>query len=636
MAPILVDQGLVQNDPVTLKPGELSVADNTYYKIADPILYKAKGRTAFNSAAETQAILGVRALQFDGTAGFFAALVGTTYRKATIGATGTFSNLATGLAGTAVTLDSVHYNNEHILLNGVDRNRVVRSDATTILHGMLAAIAVPTLTLTGVGTGFTLSPNNTMIYWIEERYKEGSTIVKRHASLSSFVVTLVGTGAVVKPVIFRPPVVNSDATHWALYGTAANGAFPVGAEIAEAAISAASIEDLRTGTDPTLPSGSGYETVTTTDQFGVSQSLARNGPPPIATSGDIMEGSIVLPSVIDKSLVQFSITNKPHQFPANYVISFETKEEDEVVGFRYIGSVGVVLLRDAAWAIYSLPTPDDAQFATDKVKKQIDGAFGCVGPKAFDTFSFGDGVLLAYIAPEGIVWTDGRYWSVVSDDCDLFSNLIEPTRLQYTVLINDRDNYTLRMIYTPLGGTRNSKVMLFHYHPSHTKSQTDAAGNDRGTPRAKVTGPNDAPATDTCNAYLNRRHALFTSNDDGKVYLENNGFAMASGELAPMRVFGRDEYLAGLGGETHVRSVLVHHPAAAGQTADITMIQLVHGQSPTPTKVTIPLDYREATPTFGQAMADALQFGFESSTTTAEVGVTMFVPLFQSSALEGR
>lgn len=636
MPPILVNQGLVQSDPVTLSPGELSLADNTYYKVADPILYKARGRTAFNSTPEATSILGVRALQFDGTAGLFAALVGSSYRKATIGATGTFSDLVTGLAGTAISLDSVHYNNEHVLLNGIDRNRVVRSDGTAILHGMLAATTTPGLSLTGVGTGFTLGANNTVIYWIEERYKEGSTIVKRHASTSTQTVTLTGTGVLVKPVIARPLVVNSDATHWALFATATNGSFPVGAEIAEVPIATASIEDTRTGTDPTLPSGSTYETVSTTDQFGVTQARARNGPPPIAASGDIMEGSLVLPSVTDKSILQFSITNKIHQFPANYFIAFETKEEDEIIGFRFVGSVGVVLLRDSAWAVNTLPKPDDAQFATDRVSKQIDGAFGCVGPKAFDLFSFGDGVLLAYVAPEGIVWTDGRSWSVVTDDLD-FENLIEPTALHRTVLINDRDNYTLKLLYTPLGGTANTKQILLHYHPSHIKTQRDAGtGESTGTPRAKITGPNDAPANDGCIAYLNRKHALFTANTDAKLYLENTGYSMASGESPVMRVTGRDEYLAGIGGESHVRSVLVHHPAAPGQSATVTMIQLVHGQAPAPATVTIPLDYREATPTFGQAMADALQFQFEATSTTAEVGVTMFVPIFQESALEGK
>lgn len=632
MPPILVNQGLVQNDPVTLAPGELSLADNTYYKTSDPVLYKAKGRTTFNSAAEVSAILGVRALQFDGTAGFFVGLVGSTYRKATIGATGTFSDLVTGLSGTAISLDSVHYNNEHTLLNGVDRNRVVRSDGTTILHGMLAATTAPTVLLTGVGTGFTLGAGNTIIYWVEERYKEGTTIVKRHASASAQTVTLTGTGALVKPVVSRPAIVNSDATHWALFASGANGAFPVGGEIAEVVIATASIEDTRTGTNPTL-TGTTYETVTTTDQFSVSQAIARNGPPPIAASGDIMEGSLVLPSITDKSVLQFSITNKPHQFPSNYVISFETKEEDEIVGFRFVGSVGVVLLRDSAWIVNTLPKPDDAQFSTDRVKKQIDGAFGCVGPKAFDLFSFGDGVLLAYVAPEGLVWTDGRAWSVISDDLD-FQNLIEPAALHKAVLVNDRDNYTLKLLYTPVGGSANTKQILLHYHPSHMKYPGDERGPQQS--RAKVTGPNDAPANDACIAYLNRKHALFSANADGKLYQENNGFSAASGESPVMRVLGRDEYLAGIGGEAHVRSVLVHHPAAVGQTAVVTMVQLVHGQAPSSSATTIPLDFREATPTFSQAMADALQFGFEATSTTAEIGLTMFVPLFQESALEGK
>ena len=627
---ITVDQGLNQSDPVTLKAGELSRADNAYYKPADPTLFKAKGNTAYNASPESAAIRGVRALQFDGSAGYFVTMTGTAYRKGTIGETGAFSDLSTGQSLTATSLDSVHYNNEHVLLNGVDRNRVARSDGTTILHGMLAATASPTIVEQGgSGTGFTLGSNNTIIYWVEERYKEGSTVVKRSASTPAETVTLPGTGILVKPTIRRPLTLNSDSTHWALFATATNGAFPIGGEIAEVAIGTDTIEDTRTGTDPAIPAGGNYQTITTTDIFGVSQTIARNAAPPISASGDIMEDSLVLVDATDKSRLRYSIPDKIHQFPANNLIRFETKEQDEIVAFRYIGNIGVALLRDSAWMIYSLPRPDDATFQGERVKRQIDGAFGCVGPRALDVFSFGDGMLLAYVAPEGIVWTDTRTWNVVTDDLD-FDTLIEPSALHLTTLINNRDLYLLELRYAPVGSTRPTRTLLFHYHPSHLKI------DDAGRLRCKVTGPLDTSGNAAAVALINRKHVVFEANEDGKLYRTWSGFSFASGQTPRMVMLTRDEYLAGIGGESMMRSLLVHHPAAAGQRASIKSVQHVHGQTDVTAETDIPLDFREATPTFGQAYADAFQFGFESSTTTAEVGITLFAPLSTPSALEGK
>ena len=97
----------------------------------------------------------------------------------------------------------------------------------------------------------------------------------------------------------------------------------------------------------------------------------------------------------------------------------------------------------------------------------------------------------------------------------------------------------------------------------------------------------------------------------------------------------RDEYLGGVGGEAHLRTVIAHHPAATGQSAIVRMNQLVHGMPVQTATTNMPLTYREATPLWQQAMADAFQFEFESSTTASEVAITMFVAVTEPSKLEG-
>lgn len=105
----------------------------------------------------------------------------------------------------------------------------------------------------GAGVGFTLTSGTKIDYWVQERVKSGSAILKRNFSPASSVITLTGDGTNDKPVITRPATRGADTTHWALYGTAAGSAYPNGAELSEVAIATTTIEDTRTGNDPLLP-----------------------------------------------------------------------------------------------------------------------------------------------------------------------------------------------------------------------------------------------------------------------------------------------------------------------------------------------------------------------------------------------
>lgn len=121
--------------------------------------------------------------------------------------------------------------------------------------GMKPNASAPSLSRdTGTATGFTLDNGKSITYWIEERVKSGSRVIKRNDAASK-TVTLSGDGTNDKPVLTKPASVNPDCTHWALYGTATNGVYPAGYEIAEAAISVSAIEDTRTGNNPGIPVG---------------------------------------------------------------------------------------------------------------------------------------------------------------------------------------------------------------------------------------------------------------------------------------------------------------------------------------------------------------------------------------------
>lgn len=125
--------------------------------------------------------------------------------------------------------------------------------------GMLNNSSAPSLSRdAGGGTGFVLTTGTPITYWVEERVKVGSRIVKRNFEDGTKTVTLVGDGTTDKPVLTRPAIKNPDSTHWALYGTDAGGAYPSGAEILEVPIATTTIEDTRLGNNPGLPSGAIY------------------------------------------------------------------------------------------------------------------------------------------------------------------------------------------------------------------------------------------------------------------------------------------------------------------------------------------------------------------------------------------
>src|SRR5262245_270595 len=128
----------------------------------------------------------------------------------------------------------------------------------------------PTVTNTGVGTGYVLGASASIDYWIEERVKEGNRIIRRSAALLPVVVTTITVGVETtwKAVIARGAMQNPDATHWAIIRSGTYGPLPgiqsasaastfpnAGAELIELPVSETEYEDQTVGVNPMQPSG---------------------------------------------------------------------------------------------------------------------------------------------------------------------------------------------------------------------------------------------------------------------------------------------------------------------------------------------------------------------------------------------
>jgi len=625
MPRFFVDQGLVNSrDQSLLKPGELSRADDGYYKPGDPGLWVVPGRTLYNSTPEAGTITGVRFLGYDTAADIIVTLLptvgGGTYRRGPATATGAFVDLLAGVgAGTRDGFDSIYYNGTHTLFNGSSRGVVVDSAYATRFLGMFPNTAAPTVSvITGAGPGFTISPTKGITYWIEERVKVGGVIIKRNATPSAAqTATVINPGAV--PVVWnvrvsKPATVNSDATHWAAYATStltpspgsgiANGqGFPVGAEIGEAPIGTAFIDDLRTGTDPGLPSGSIYETMA----VGIAGSflqVPRNAAPPIADTGDVLEESFVLNDITDRSLIRYSWAEVPDAFPSLNFIKFSEKEQDEVRLIRMVGMVMVVLLRDSAWRIDYLPRPADAEFNRGRCRSRIPGAPGVVNNvNAAAVFSMGDKYFLAYVSPVGPVMTDGFAQSVLTPDLD-WPSMVNMAALDKCTLLFNEEKYQVEIRYPATGSSVANKILLLNVHPSHLKE------NPGGSFAGKVSGPVARPSTAATAALISDQQGVYSAQATS-LYFEWNGQAATDpATTVPIELVCRsgDIYLSDLGKQANVERVWIHHNIGSGNITGH-LLTKNEGQSDTDRTWSIGTSKREATSWYLGALSEGIVYG---------------------------
>jgi hypothetical protein len=653
-------------DPSTLGEGELVLATDAYYKPNHPGLWKVPGNTKFNTTALTTDPIGLFYTEWDGAdaAELWAfASGGTAFQKATAGLTGTFA-AATIVSGgitinssTTLTTDVVHYNNQHFVLTGetallksgvsvTGQNLWIESPTdrthTVQLHGMLENNLANTVTSTGVGTGFTLSSGSTVGYWLEEVSISNTGAEKKSPSTPDTVITLTGTGALVKPVftIISPYKVNIETTPTAyrVYATATNGEFPNGFLIGTILTPPinTTVEDTRTGTDPGAPTGVAYDKVTVSIA-GITSSISKWATPPAATTGDVFKESLVTNDAANPAYVRYSFPAEPHAFPELNLIRFNTKIHDEVVLIRTVGDVVIVCLESSAWRIMDLPRPEDSLFAVEDVKEIIGGAFGCVGPRAGTAFQSAGGHRLAYVSLYGIVVTDGYVWDTITDDAD-WEATVDVSQLDQSVLVDNPRKWRLEFYYTPkadagaLQATRNTECMYLHYHKSHAKDVQDTDDPTRENFRLKCTWPVHVEAITAVVGKVSGAHEVFAGNDDGHIYVQAQGnsdtaadgginFACRTAEIA----------LAGPGNHARVTRFWTHHSAGEDeQTATVRNIARREAADDFETEGTISLERRESTSSYKETFGDSHMFACENSDSSGTFSVDYFVVDFES------
>lgn len=165
------------------------------------------------------------------------------YWKAIAGSSGTFSSIASVTEGDS--LESVHYANKHVLMNGKNANLVLKSDGSTRAHGLEPVTETPLVVVSSGGTWNLSTGIGFYSYWTTEYDKVNdveSTFTGKPGVANVTALTQLVT-------ITRPQQVNTSATHWRLYrsvkmtssttaGATKEVVFPAGFLIGEAQIAA--------------------------------------------------------------------------------------------------------------------------------------------------------------------------------------------------------------------------------------------------------------------------------------------------------------------------------------------------------------------------------------------------------------
>lgn len=321
-----------------------------------------------------------------------------------------------------------------------------------------------------------------------------------------------------------------------------------------------------TGTTINL-NGKPFRVITYQDALGVPTDFPAAFPPPQASTGDVFHGSIVVNDVGVNNTLRYSLPGEAESFPAPYILSFNNRRKDKVTLIRRLGQILIVGMTETIERVNYLPSEVDIDFREGIAHETIASDHGIVGPMAASVFTMpGGGPMLAYVAYNGLHVTDGVTTRFLNMDVN-FTGLVDPAYVSKTVLrVYPKENWII-VYYTPLGGSKNTRALVFSY------DQPKANG------MLRVTGPISVGARSAVDAALNGLPILLTGHPTaGKVYVEDQGTTLPTSYsdgvatvVGAPNVITRHIYPSGLDRTARVERVYLQHSAYGTLTSNISV-----------------------------------------------------------------
>lgn len=304
--------------------------------------------------------------------------------------------------------------------------------------------------------------------------------------------------------------------------------------------------------------GAAFETVIISDQIGNSVGVGAAGAPPVASTGDIIDGIVVMNDTNDPSSLVGCLPDNIEGWPDPYRLPLEGRENDKVRVVRRLGaSGGVIGCENSVKRLNYFPRETDAEFSRGRCYEDIATDHGMVGPRAAVHVTLpGRGTVLVYLSFVGLHWTDAVTTTRANTDLD-WNNLIEPTLIHKSVLEVYPRYSVVALYYVPVGATRRTKVIYFSYDSTHMKADF----------KMPAVGPVGCESGAAAGCLLTGRPRLFTGHSmDGKVYVEDSGTTDASGGTILPSVKTRRFFASELGREGRVAKIFCIADAAGDAT----------------------------------------------------------------------
>jgi hypothetical protein len=315
------------------------------------------------------------------------------------------------------------------------------------------------------------------------------------------------------------------------------------------------------GTPEITLNGDPFPVITISDQLGVATDIPANGPPPIASTGDVFDGIMILNDTKDESVIAGSSILNYEAYPSVYRIPIQSKDNDKITVIRRLGKICIIGMENSIKRLNYFPQDTDADFNRGRAYEDVATDHGMVGPQAATLLDLpGRGTVLAYLSNRGLYWTDGITSIPLNTDID-WENLFDNTKIQRATLVVYPKLYLLALYYWASGAAYKAKALYFSYHPTHIKEGGELP----------ACGPNDVRGESACSPFISGTNYLFTGHSlDGKVYREDDGSTTDENASAPdMTIRTRRIYQGGFGDQGRLNNVhlLVSQQGPAGPGA---------------------------------------------------------------------
>lgn len=326
--------------------------------------------------------------------------------------------------------------------------------------------------------------------------------------------------------------------------------------------------------------------------------VAKNGPPPSSSTGDLFEDCLVCNDLLAPSLLRWSYPGDPEAFPGTYFIDFETKDNDRVTNIKTVNNVLVCGLDNSVWRVRYLPSERDASFDRGKAIEAISRTIGIVNPMCACAYTPPGSATerLAFVSKKGIHSTDGFDFQDLTE-LD-WRQVISTTSTSTPIaLVNDPEESEL-LFYYRNDSNGNETYLCLHLNYGSDHLQPDGVCKVSGPVHMRnFTTPNFASLK---SAWVVPRssgaHGVYlgyggtgaaTAAGSGKVYFETGTTIPAEDPSYAYRT--RRMYLAGVGDEWKLDELYGYVSTQAGtQGVQYTLMNLLTNDSAGEQSVTEP------------------------------------------------